>query len=98
MKSWPADAVMIVSANRGEEVRENMEAVAQAVCRDCGQELAADTRTIRTAMESPLRNGRPVLFFCVPCAVTYDFGTISHFADHRHHPGAPITPGCPRRN
>lgn len=87
---WPSDAIMIVAANDGEENRAVMEAVSHVACRVCGQPLAADTRTIRVADLSPLRNGRPVLFFCVPCSQMHDLSQTTHFVDHRSRPGADI--------
>lgn len=95
-KSWPTDAVIIVAANRGEERREVMEAVEHVVCRHCGQELAADTATIRVVRESPHRMGRPVEFFCIPCFVLHDPRTITHFADHRVFEGQDASPTRPR--
>lgn len=97
LKQWPSDAVIIVAANRGDEKREAMESVVQAVCRECGELLAADSRTVRTAMNSPLRLGRPVEFFCIPCCVQHDPTSPTHFADHRFHPGIEPQPvsACP---
>ena len=80
---WPCDAVMIVAADRGREMRATMECVCDAVCRDCGRELAVDARTIQAAMEMPQRQNRPVRFFCCACAVRYDGGTIQHLVDRR---------------
>lgn len=80
---WPADAVMIVAANAGEERRENMEGVVACSCRRCGQTLHADTKSIRVADQMPERRGRPVKFFCVSCAVQHDRGQIQKLVDHR---------------
>lgn len=80
---WPADAVMIVAANAGEERRENMEGVVACSCRRCGQALNADTKTVRFADQMPERRGRPVKFFCVPCAVLHNRSQIQKLVDHR---------------
>lgn len=83
-KPWPSDAVMIVAANDGEENRANMRGVVlHCGCRDCGQALAVDSYCIDQATHMPERLGRPVSFFCIPCATRYDANSITHFVDHR---------------
>ena len=82
LKPWPADAIMIVSAPAGEELREQMEGVAVVACRDCGRTLHADTMTIRRAETLPHRRGRPVKFFCPPCHTNYDLGRCTHIIEH----------------
>jgi hypothetical protein len=82
-KPWPGDAVMIIAANAGEEDPAIMERVVPAACRDCGAALAADGRTLRRAEALPSRRGRPVLYFCVPCAVGYDVNSITELYDDR---------------
>jgi len=72
MKDWPRDAVMIVASIAGEERGDQMELAASRSCRDCGAKLMADTHTIRRAENLPSRRGRPILFFCVACAVQYE--------------------------
>lgn len=86
LKTWPADAIMIVAANAGEEKREYMQSVVPAVCRDCGAALHADSFTIRTAEGLASRRGRPVLFFCIDCHLGYDVHTITEMHDHRGFP------------
>jgi hypothetical protein len=80
---WPKDAVMIVASKKGEEHREWMESVVAASCRDCGAELAADSATIRAAMQGEFRFGRPVQFFCIPCHTRHDVRQINVLVDHR---------------
>lgn len=82
-KDWPTDAVMIVAANAGEELRENMEAALPQTCRDCGTRLMADTHTIRKAQSLPSCHGRPVKFFCIQCAMQY--GRPEEIYDDRNH-------------
>lgn len=82
-QGWPVDAVMIVCATPGEARREVMESAHPGRCRDCGREVVYDGRTLRRAMEMPERHGRPVLLFCVACAVARDFRTITLLEDHR---------------
>src|ERR1019366_10331891 len=82
MKPWPGDAIMIVCETFGRETRDNMESVVEVECRDCHQKLGADSKTIRLAEETPVRRGRPIKFFCVPCCMTYDPSSVTHYADH----------------
>jgi len=82
MKRWPADAVMIVAMNAGQENRAQMESVVVATCRDCGAQLHADSYTIRVAHNLPERRGRPIKFFCPRCCVNYDYDSITHMHDH----------------
>lgn len=72
VKPWPTDAVIVVAAIAGQEIREHMEGVLVRNCSDCGQVLHADTRTARAAEELPSRHNRPIEYLCVECAVTYD--------------------------
>lgn len=78
-KPWPADAVMIVCSIAGTENGVNMESVNLGICRDCKKQVAYDGHTMSTAEGY----GRPVQFFCVECAVTYDRGSITDFIDER---------------
>ena len=80
-KPWPGDAVIIVAANSGQENRANMESVVDVYCRDCFAPLAADAKTIRLAEQTPARRGRPIEFFCCRCAIRYNPGSITHYAD-----------------
>jgi hypothetical protein len=75
-KPWPADAIMIVAANAFEENRANMESVVPAKCRDCGQALHADSKSIRFAEQMPVRRGRPILFFCIECHLNYSLDAV----------------------
>ena len=79
--TWPRDAAMIVAPYTDTAVVGNMESVNPAVCRDCGRDVVYDGLTMR--LIQPFRHGRPVLFFCIECAVKYDRSTITHFEDHR---------------
>lgn len=80
---WPSDAVIVVAANAGEEIRERMQGIHPCECRRCGQALHADTYTVRCAISLPSRLGRPVEFFCVACAVQHDIKSIGDLHDHR---------------
>lgn len=82
-KQWPNDAIMVVAANEGTEIVENMEGRVACVCRDCGQELMADTRTVRLAAEHYTALRRPIRFFCVACHAKYDLHSIDVMEDHR---------------
>lgn len=77
VKPWPKDALMIVAANKGEELRERMQEVTDASCRLCQAALAVDAATILAAQNLPSRHGRPVQFFCIPCAAEHDFKSIT---------------------
>jgi|GEM_PF-3583671 len=81
---WPDDAVIIVAANAGEEIRERMQGIHPCACRRCGQALHADTFALQFANGLPSRLGRPVQFFCVDCAVQHDRTMIDDLHDHRH--------------
>lgn len=83
LKPWPADSVVIVAANRGEEQREFMESAIPVVCRDCGDALYADSRTIRTAAELPSRRERPITYLCISCCTAYDSSSLTEIHDHR---------------
>jgi hypothetical protein len=78
---WPSDAVMIVAADAGKENRAKMQGVHKCRCRDCSQELHADTKTLQTAEQVPERRDRPVLFFCWECYQAYDLNTINTVID-----------------
>lgn len=81
-KPWPADAVMIIAAVKGRELRFNMESVVPAKCRDCGTDLAADSFSIRTAQNLPSRRGRPIKYFCIECCCKYDHDSITELHNH----------------
>ena len=85
-KPWPADAIMIVASLAGKEIREKMQGVYPAKCRECGAELHADTWTVSRAENSPLRYGRPIKFFCIECAVQHDNQGLV-IEDHRTEEG-----------
>lgn len=97
-KDWPRDCVVIVAAERCQENRANMDRVVWCRCLECEKELAADSFSIETLMQAPVRRGRPVKFLCVPCATeVYDMEQITHFFDHRFRKGAPPRdPNSPR--
>ena len=80
---WPGDAIMIVASNAGTENRAVMEGVVDATCRLCNADLKADTRTVRSAKEMPERRGRPVMFFCVDCAMKHDRESMDLLVDQR---------------
>lgn len=88
LKPWPADAVIIVAARKGTEVRRQMSGAFSAVCRDCGTIVRYDPRTRDAAETLPERRGRAVAFLCVECHATYDSQTITHMVDHRPLPSA----------
>lgn len=83
-KPWPRDAINVIAARAGREIRERMEGVHPAACRDCGSAVHADTRTVRTAETHPLRNNRPVAFLCRDCAAGYAAPTraVRHDLDY----------------
>lgn len=84
-KPWPRDAVMVVAAVTGEEIREHMRGLYPATCRDCGASVTADTFTVNFAETYPGLPCRPVRFFCTNCVANYDLGTITDLHDHRIH-------------
>lgn len=81
MKPWPNDAVMIVAAIAGEEIRKNMETPTPVMCRVCGRDLMACSYTIRFAEGLPVRRGRPIKFFCTECAAQHDPSIVTHMHD-----------------
>lgn len=83
MKNWPADAVMIVAANAGQQITAHMESEVPAKCRDCKADVVADSFTIREAEQLPSRHGRPIRFFCIDCATKRNVNQITEFYDHR---------------
>jgi hypothetical protein len=83
-KSWPADAVMIVAAALGTEDRSHMDSVVLRECRDCGGTVAVEEGSITAAEAHPLRHGRPVLYYCVECAVEHDMRQITELVDRRY--------------
>jgi hypothetical protein len=82
VKTWPADAVMVVASFWGQELRGNMESVLEARCRDCGASLAADGYTLKWALSLPSRGDRPVRFFCPECVGNDDANSITELHDH----------------
>lgn len=83
LKPWPSDAVMIVASLTGEERRENMDGIHEAVCRGCFRSLHADTHTVRLAEQHPLRHSRPVKFFCIECCLKHR--RADYLTDDRGH-------------
>jgi DNA-directed RNA polymerase subunit RPC12/RpoP len=79
-KPWPNDAVMIVAPSPEEAVIDPQEETAVDSCRDCGARVLYRLRSVKATAPFP---GRPVRFFCIPCAVTYDRGTVTHLVDLR---------------
>lgn len=53
LKPWPSDAVMVVASIAGQENREAMSGVEEAICRDCFAELLVDPRTVEAAIAFP---------------------------------------------
>lgn len=82
-KPWPSDALMIVCETPAGANRENMQSVNPVNCRDCLRDLVVDGASLKMADANPLRHGRPVMFFCIPCAVKYDFVSIDSMTDNR---------------
>lgn len=80
---WPADAVILVCANRGEENKKNMRASVFVSCRRCGESLAADSASIGKAEKLRERFERPIDFFCVPCCLLHDRKSVDILQDHR---------------
>lgn len=85
-KPWPIDAVIIIASRRGTEVRARMTDPAVEECRDCGVEVVVDTPSVSAAAAYPQRNGRPIAYLCIECAVTYNRGSVDHVIGLR--PGA----------
>jgi hypothetical protein len=80
---WPSDAVIIVAADRGQEIRPQMSSVVYRQCRLCGQALAVDPQTIVEAIKNPLRGDRPVDFLCIRCCTQHDASSIDELHDLR---------------
>lgn len=72
LKPWPADAMMVVAPNTGSEIRDAAEPTTLRMCRDCGTELTVRLSTIAAAEADDKRWGRPINFFCIPCAVQHE--------------------------
>lgn len=85
LKPWPADALMIVCSPASEANVANMESVHPCECRDCGAALVYDGWTMKRMKRQFVNDPRQIKFFCIPCAVTYDRHSITHFEDHRGH-------------
>lgn len=71
LKPWPRDAVIVVCSYPATARRDHMESVVPTTCRDCGRDLVADGRTLRTAWGLPQRRGRPIECLCVECYRAY---------------------------
>lgn len=83
-KPWPSDAVMVISGFRSEVDPSILRGEPWPTeCRDCHALLTTDSYSVEEAYHLPSRQGRPVLYFCVPCATTHDPGTITELYDHR---------------
>lgn len=80
---WPSDAIMVIASVAGKENRAKMESVHHGHCRDCGCQVAYDGKTQRAAESHPLRQGRPVMYFCWDCHLNYDFESVDDVTDHR---------------
>lgn len=81
---WPSDAIMVVAARRGTEIRrDQMVERTIETCRDCGTDVCVTVSTINTATSSPHRHGRPVEFFCIECCIKYDRKSVAHLIDDR---------------
>ena len=92
LKEWPGDAIMIVCSTLEEANTYRMARVRPCECRDCGKAIVHDdeTRIIADRLESELaaslrpgRELRPVKFFCIACAMTYDRQSIHILRDFR---------------
>jgi hypothetical protein len=83
-RTWPGDAVLVVCATPEEARHADDEVVHMGICRDCRCLVAYGQRTLARALAMPERKGRPVEFFCVACAVQYDFRSIDLVEDHRN--------------
>ena len=88
-KPWPGDAIMIVCPFPATANRAAMESANPGECRECGRNILYDSFSLRRALALPNRRGRPVKFFCAPCALKHDFGSITYFEDHRGHKSRP---------
>lgn len=74
---------MLICATPQEAKIDQMESVNPGQCRDCECSIVYDGKSHREAMNTEYREDRPVEFFCIACAVKYDFGSITHLGDHR---------------
>ncbi len=71
------DAVIIVCSPAGTELRDQMECVVLATCRECKQQVAADSHTIaRAAANNNTRRFRPIDFLCLPCYPKFEEPTV----------------------
>jgi len=87
-KTWPGDAVMLICGYRGDSGPngarpEQMESPVAVVCRDCYKPLYSDSHSIQRAAELPSRHNRPIDFFCVLCATSYDSRQLNELHDDR---------------
>jgi len=71
----PAGEVTLFASCAGEEIREQMEGVHPAVCKDCRCDVHADTKSVRkAALVAAAMNagaGAPVSFVCRRCMGNY---------------------------
>jgi hypothetical protein len=95
LKTWPADAVMIVASAAGTENRNAMQSVRHDVCRDCGREVAYDGYTLRQAERWRGDPPRPIKFFCIECCVLYDPHSMDVCEDHRRLNRGGYSAECP---
>ncbi len=72
-KPWPRDALMIVAGchTPGRRVERGRVIVK---CRACQVRLEVNQATINMAHDLPDRAGRPLDYFCMPCALEHGQG------------------------
>jgi hypothetical protein len=85
-KQWPGDAVIIVAPPTGTEVVDPDEPTALHTCRDCGASVTVRNSSIRVSEQAGHTCGRPIKFFCISCAVTYDVNSMDRLIDLRRSP------------
>lgn len=85
---WPADAYMIVAPNGGQAIFHPSQPTTPRNCRLCGASVVVRVSSIETAMNDPLRMGRPIDFFCIACATQHDPKTVEVLRDMRKADGS----------
>ena len=83
MKDWPTDALVIVASRTGAEIRDHMDSVYHAACRDCRSAVAFSGYTLgkRRGYRDLHRDPRLIEFLCVKCTAGHDMSTTYVFED-----------------
>lgn len=83
LRTWPVDALVIVASRSGAHVRDHMDSLYHATCRDCGSAVVFSGYTLgkRRGYRDLYRDPRLIEFLCVKCVAGHDMSTTYVFED-----------------